>query len=158
MSDWNEIETTREFLKSPNNPDIGWIPSSVPEFKSTANSLSEDDSVMLRMTTFGILPRRFLKLRNDLPPRVSCIFCRAHWKPWRHTSSTNKGDTIRRDKKLKAGHIVYTDRLVSAQSGLVPQEKGSATRARIWALPFLSTVLHITQKYIWWKMQLVIPH
>ena len=41
-SDAEEIENTREFLKSPNNPDVGWIPSSVPEFKSTANSLSED--------------------------------------------------------------------------------------------------------------------
>ena len=33
---------------------------------------------------------------------------------------------------MKAGHMAYTDQLVSAQPGLVPQEKGSATRARIW--------------------------
>ena len=106
-------------------------------------------SVMLSMAKFGILPRRFLKLRNDLPPCVLCMFGQAHQKPWRHkTSSTNKGGTIRRDKKLKACHIVYTDQLVSAQPGLVPQEKGSATRARILGATILSTVLQITQKYI----------
>ena len=32
-----EIHTTKEFLSSPNNPGIGWIPSSIPEFRSTAN-------------------------------------------------------------------------------------------------------------------------
>jgi hypothetical protein len=161
-TDGKEIETTREFLKSPNNPDIGWIPASVPEFKSTAKCLTDEDirkiscphhlsplqqeflsmhhklfhlpyPVMLRMAKLGILPKRFLKLRNDLPPCVSCMFGQAHRNPWRHkTSSTNKGGTIRRDKKLKAGQMVYTDQLVSAQPGLVPQEKGSATRARIW--------------------------
>ena len=33
-----EIHTTKEFLRSPNNPDIGWIPSSIPEFRSTADT------------------------------------------------------------------------------------------------------------------------
>ena len=98
-----EITTMREHLRPPENPDISWIPSSVPEYKSTANLLSEEElqkltslihlsplqqeflsmhhklfhlpySTMLRLAKFGILPRRFLKFRNDLPPCVSCMF------------------------------------------------------------------------------------
>ena len=88
---------------------------------------------MLRLAKFGILPKRFLKLRNDLPPCVSCMFGQAHRKPWRHKcSATKDGGTIRCRKRAKPGDMVYTDQLVSAQPGLVPQEKGSPTRARIW--------------------------
>ena len=35
--------TMREHLRSPTNPDIGWISSSVPEFKTAASELSEED-------------------------------------------------------------------------------------------------------------------
>ena len=35
--------TTREHLCSPDNPDIGWIPSTVPEYQSAAKELSEED-------------------------------------------------------------------------------------------------------------------
>ena len=105
-----EITTTREHLRAPENPDISWIPSSVPEYRSTVNLLSQKDieklispihlsplqqeflsvhhklfhlpyTTMLRLAKFGILPRRFLKLRNDLPPCVSCMFGQAHRKP-----------------------------------------------------------------------------
>ena len=149
-------------MRSPNNPDIGWIPSSIPEFRTTADTLSEEElkkiaspihvsplqqeflsmhhklfhlpyTHMLRLAKFGILPKRFLKLRNDLPPCVSCMFGQAHRKPWRHKcSATKDGGTSRRDKRAKPGDMVYTNQLVSAQPGLVPQEKGSPTRARIW--------------------------
>ena len=42
------------------------------------------------------------------------------------------GGTIRRNKRAKPGSMIYADQLVSAQPGLVPQEKGSPTRACIW--------------------------
>ena len=61
------------------------------------------------------------------------MFGQAHRRPWRHkTSTTNVGGTIRDPKSLTPGEKVCTDQLVSAQPGLVPQAKGSPTRARIW--------------------------
>ena len=149
-------------MRSPNSPDIGWIPSPIPESRSTADTLSDEElkkiaflvhllplqqefmsihhkrfhlpyTHMLRLAKFGILPKCFLKLKNDLPPCVSCMFGQAHRKPWRHKCSlTTTCGTIRRDKRAKPGSMVYTDQLVSAQPGLVPQEKGSPARARIW--------------------------
>ena len=99
---------------------------------------------MLCLAKFGILPKSFLKFENDLPPYVSCMFGQAHRKPWCHKcSSAITGGTIRRDKRVKPGTMVYiyiyTDQLVSAQPGLVPQEKGSPTRSRIWARLLLLT-------------------
>ena len=32
-SNGDDIIITKEHLRSPNNPDVGWIPSSVPEYK-----------------------------------------------------------------------------------------------------------------------------
>ena len=98
----DDIITTKENLRSPNNPYVGWIPRSVPEYKQSAKTLSEKDiekimspkhlsplqqeflsvhyklnhlpfTIMLRLSNMSILPRRFLKLRNDLPPCVSCM-------------------------------------------------------------------------------------
>ena len=34
------IETTREFLKSPDDPNIGWIPTTISEKAEVANHLS----------------------------------------------------------------------------------------------------------------------
>jgi hypothetical protein len=108
---------------------------------------------MLRLSKFGILPQRFLKLQNDMPPCVSCIFGKAHQCPWRgkrsavETRSTtdslpkercDKRQTISHDGVLRGptlswpGEEVGTDQIVSAQPGLVPQEKGQLTRACIW--------------------------
>ena len=96
-SNGDEMITTRDYLRSPSNPDIGWIPTSVPEYQTSSTRLSEKEieditspihlsplqqeftsihckllhlpfSIMLRLTKYGILPKRFLKLRNDLPP------------------------------------------------------------------------------------------
>ena len=157
-----DIATTREHLRSPSNPDIGWIPSSVPEYGSASRCLTDKEvktlcsplhlsplqqeflslhnklshlpfTTMLRLCKLGVLPKRFLKLRNNLPPCASCMFGQAHRRPWRHkTSASNVGGTIRNPKSLVPGEKVCTDQLVSAQPGLVPQEKGSLTRARIW--------------------------
>ena len=88
---------------------------------------------MLRLSNMSILPRRFLKLRNDFPPCVSCLFGQAHRSPWRHKSSTTStGGVLRSADITKPGQLIGTDQIVSAQPGLVPQEKGQMTRARIW--------------------------
>ena len=39
----DDIITTKEHLCSLNNPDVGWIPSSVPEYKQSSKTLSEKD-------------------------------------------------------------------------------------------------------------------
>ncbi len=37
----DDFVTTREHLHSPNNPDIGWIPSTMPEYRTVAKVLSD---------------------------------------------------------------------------------------------------------------------
>ena len=161
-SNGDDIINTKEHLLSPNNPDVGWIPSSVTEYKQSAKTLSEKDiekimspknlsplqqeflsvhyklnhlpfTIMLRISNMSILPCRFLKLRNDFPPCVSCLFGQAHRRPWRHKSSTTSTDGVIQSADItKPGKRVGTDQIVSAQPGLVPQEKGQITRSRIW--------------------------
>ena len=90
-------------------------------------------TIMLRLSNMSILPHRFLKLRNDLPPCVSCLFGQAHRRPWRHKSSTTSADGVLQSEDItKPGQQVGTDQIVLAQPGLVPQDKGQMTRARIW--------------------------
>ena len=161
-SNGDDIITTKEHLRSPNNPNVGWIPISFPEYKQSSKTLSEKDiekitspkhllplqqeflsvhyklnhlpfTIILRPSNMSILPRRFLKLRNDLPPCVSYLFGQAHCRPWRHKSSTTSTDCVLRSADItKPGQRVGTDQIVSAQPGLFPQEKGQMTRARIW--------------------------
>ena len=38
-----EIATTREHLRPPDNPNIGQIPSTVPDYRSTANGLTKEE-------------------------------------------------------------------------------------------------------------------
>jgi hypothetical protein len=132
---------------------------SMPEYKSTAANLFDEDiakisslmylsplqqeflslyfklfhlpfTIMLHMAKLGFLPRCFLKLRNDLPPCLSCLFGQSHCQPWRHKGSST-GATLRGVDITHPGQKISTDQLVSAQPGLIPQEKGSLTRARI---------------------------
>jgi hypothetical protein len=158
----DEYITTREHLRPPGNPDIGWIPTSIPEFQSASRDLTEEEidkitsaiylsplqqeflsfhckmfhlpySIMMRMSSLGILPRRFLKLRNDLPPCISCLFGQAHRRPWRtKRSSKEAGGVLRKKDISEPGQTVGADQMVSAQPGLVPQEKGQMTQARVW--------------------------
>ena len=122
-SNRKDMTTTKKHLCSPSNPDVGWIPSSVLEYRQASKTLSEEDiekitspkhlsslqqeflsvhyklshlpfTIMLRLSKLGILPRRFMKLRNDLPPCVSCLFGQAHRRPWRHESSTTSTDGV----------------------------------------------------------------
>ena len=62
------------------------------------------------------------------------MFGTAHRKPWRFKRTKDGTDsTLRGEKISEPGDTVGVDQLISAQPGLVPQEKGLLTRARIWA-------------------------
>ena len=88
---------------------------------------------MLRLAKISILPHRFLKLRNDFPPCVSCLLGGSYRWPWCHKSSAKSSGGVLRSLDInKPGKQVGTYQILSAQPGLVPQEKGSMTRARIW--------------------------
>ena len=157
------INTTKESLRAPGVPDIGWIPTTIPEKTAALNSVSQEQvkklsnpvtlsplqeeflalherfwhlpfPVMFRLVKLGFLPAKLRKLNNKAPPCVSCIFGQSHRKPWRfkRTSDGTKS-TLRGEDISKPGQRVGIDQLISAQPGLVPQEKGILTRARIWA-------------------------
>ena len=158
----DNIDTTKEHLHSPSNPDIGCIPESAPEYGQAAKLLSKETiesiaspthlspfqkyflrvhyklnhlpfTIMLWLAKMIILTRRFLKLRNYLPPCISCLFGQAYFRPWRQKSSAKSyGGVLCSSDINKPGQKVGTDQIFSAQPGLVPQEKGSMTRARIW--------------------------
>ncbi len=158
-----EITTTRETLREPENPDIAFIPSTVPDYRKASTNLSDEQlesirkpvklsplqeewlhlhehlwhlpySVMFRLVKAGFLPKKFLKLQNSQLPCVSCLFGQAHCKPWRYKSSINGKDSVLNGPNVtQPGQKIGVDQLISAQPGLVPQDKGHLTRARIWA-------------------------
>ena len=162
-SDGEAFETTRKFLRTPDSPDIGWIPSTVPEKKHAAADLPDElvdkisnpvklsllqeeflalherlwhlpFSTIFRMVKFGLLPQKFRKLNGKAPPCVSCRLGQAHRKPWRSKKTkTGSSSTLRKDDSSKPGGVVGVDHLISAQPGLVRQANGNLTRARIWA-------------------------
>ncbi|KAL7463724.1 hypothetical protein ACHAXS_009079 [Conticribra weissflogii] len=85
---------------------------------------------MFRLAKVGFLPKRFLKLQHNHPPCISCLFGQAHRKPWRYKSSVDgKESKLRGDFIDRPGQKVGVDQLISAQPGLVPQDKGNLTRA-----------------------------
>ena len=146
----DEIITTKESLRAPDSPDIGWIPSNIPEKRQAATELDANDfdklsnpvqlspmqeeflalherlwhlpfSVMFRMVKLGFLPKKFKKLGNKAPPCVSCLFGQAHKRPWRYKRTKNgKASTLRGEKPTEPGQTVGVDQLISAQPGLVP--------------------------------------
>ena len=89
---------------------------------------------MLRLSKFGVLPKRFLKMRNNLPPcSVSCMFGQSHCQHWcSKASASNVGGSLRKDSVSKLGDRVATGQLFLTQPDLVPQDKRAPTRARIW--------------------------
>ena len=157
------IEATKESLRAPDDPYTGWIPTTIPEKTDAASKLSEDEldnitnpvtlsplqeefldlqeqfwnlpfTVMFRLVKMGFLPTKSLNLTNKALPCVSCLLGQAHIKPWRF-KNTNYGNvsSLRGNDISKLGDTIGVDQLISAQPGLVPQEKGIMTRARIWA-------------------------
>ncbi|KAL7465893.1 hypothetical protein ACHAXS_006196 [Conticribra weissflogii] len=89
---------------------------------------------MFCLVKAGFLPKKFLKLQNSRPPCVSCLFGQAHRKPWQYKSSIDGKDSVLNGPNVtQPGQKIGVDQLISAQPGLVPQDKGHLTRARIWA-------------------------
>ncbi len=157
------IVTTRESLRDPMTPDIGWIPSTVPDLHAASSQIPVEElekiakpvtlspmqeewltlherlwhlpfAIMFRLAQAGVLPKRFLKLRNSPPPCTSCLFGQAHRKPWRFKSTVDGAlSVLRGDDVTRAGQVIGIDQLISCQPGLVPQEKGTMTWARVWA-------------------------
>ena len=148
--DDDKIETLKESLRAPNAPDIGWIPTTIPEKQEAVGTLSEADisrmtnpvnlsplqeeflaiherlwhlpfSIMFRLVKLGFLPKKFCKLGNKAPPCVSCVFGQARRKPRKFKQTKDGGlSTLRRDSIKKPGESVGIDQLISAQPGLVP--------------------------------------
>ena len=114
----DNIVTNKENIHSPSNPDIRWITESAPEYGQAANIFLEEAiekitlpthlsplqqeflsvhfklnhlpfTIMLGLEKMSIFLRRFLKLRNDFTPCISCLFGQAHLRPWRQKSSAN---------------------------------------------------------------------
>ena len=71
------------------------------------------------------LPKKLLKIKST-PPCASCLFGRAHRKPWRA-----KGDarTIRKEG-CKPGEECSVDQIVVSSPGLVPQTSGKPAKRR----------------------------
>ena len=62
------------------------------------------------------------------------MFGAQHQTNWRTKSSKHsKKSELRKEYLTKPGQRVGVDQMISAQPGLIPQEKGNLTRERIWA-------------------------
>ncbi len=156
-------EVPREYLSRPETPDIASIPSTIPELREAAQQLQDTDlesilnpkplspaeqefldlhhrllhlpyPIMFRLAKAGFLPKHFLRLKKRPPPCASCLFGTQHRSNWRTRSSKNsKKPSLRKEDLTGPGQCVGVDQMISAQPGLIPQEKGNLTRARIWA-------------------------
>ena len=75
------------------------------------------------------------EVEQQSPPCVPCLFGQAHRKQWhfKKTKDVSSNKSLRGEQISSAGDTVSIDQLISAQPGLVPQEKGIMTRAHIWA-------------------------
>ena len=150
-------------MRAPGDPDIGLIPTTIPEKMDASSNLSEDDldkmtnlvtlsplqdeflslhdrfwhlpfTVMFQLVKMGFLPTKFWKLTNKATPCIFCLLVQAHKKPWRFKNTNDRNVSSLRSKEIsKPGDTIGVDQLISAQPGLVPQEKGIMTCARIWA-------------------------
>jgi hypothetical protein len=158
----HELYVTREFLNRPENPEICDLPRTTVEYRDTANMLSEEDirklanpprlsplqqeflhmhnrlfhlpyTIMFRLSQLGVLPKYYLNLKETPPPCASCMFGTAHRRPWRFKKAKDREEsTLKGAAITKPGQCVGVDQMNSAQPGLLPQEKGALTRARIW--------------------------
>ena len=62
------------------------------------------------------------------------MFGAQYQKNWRTKSSKHgKKSELRKEDLINPGQCVGVDQMISAQPGLIPQEKKNLTRARIWA-------------------------
>ena len=133
------IEATKEYLRAPDDPDIGLIPTTIPDKTDAVLNLSEYDLekltntftfyplqeeflglhewfwhlpiiVMFRFVKMGFLPPNFWKLTNKAPQCVSCLLGQAHRKLW-HFKKTNYGNisTFRGKNLSKPGDTIGVD-------------------------------------------------
>ena len=156
-------EVPREYLSRPENPDIAELPTKLPGLREATRQMSDAElqslanptplspaeqefldmhhrlfhlpySVMFRLARVGFLPKHFLRLKNRPPPCASCLFGSQHRTNWRsRTSKHGSVASLQKQDLKRPGQCVGVDQMISAQPGLVPQEKGHLTRARIWA-------------------------
>ena len=82
---------------------------------------------LIKFAKVGIIPRHLANIEK-FPLCPSCIFGRAHKRPWRSNAPPG---TIRHPKTDKPGSCVSVDQIVSGQLGLVPQGTGALTGERI---------------------------
>ena len=61
------------------------------------------------------------------------MFGAQHQTNWRTKSLNHSKKSELRKELIKPGQCVGVYQMISAQPGLIPQEKGNLTRARIWA-------------------------
>ncbi len=85
---------------------------------------------MIRLSEQGILPKTFLKIKDDLPLCGSCLF----GKQRRRGRKAKYGSSIRQPEHNYPGGGVSTDQIISAQPGLFPQSSGKLTNQRIKAV------------------------
>lgn len=156
-------DVPREFLNRPEIPDIASIPTTIPQIREVTRQLNDEElefllhpkslspaeqefldlhhrlfhlpySMMFRLAKAGFLPKHLMRIKDRPPPCASCLFGTQHRSKWRTRSSANsKKPSLRRKDLTKPGQCVGVDQMISAQPGLIPQEKGNLTRARIWA-------------------------
>ena len=82
--------------------------------------------MMKRLAEMGVLPKRLASV--SFPRCASCMFGKAHRKPWRTSSASG---SIRNEDDNQPGRRVSIDQLVSAQPGLVPAVSGHLSHERI---------------------------
>ena len=152
-SNGENIVTTKEHLRPPYNPDIGWIPYSAPEYIKSDKLLSEEEienitstthlsplqqyffivhyktnhlifTIMLQLAKMSILTCCFLKLKNDWPHGVSCFFVETNFWPWSQKSSAKSYVGVLCSLDINK-HVkrVGTDQILSDQPEIVPWEK-----------------------------------
>ena len=83
---------------------------------------------MFKLCEDGVLPRRFLKLKNQCLICPSCVISKMKRKHWR----AKGGDShIWKLSEACPGGCVSIDHMISKQPGLVPRQDGQHSLARI---------------------------
>ena len=104
---------------------------------------------LIALANKGILPLQLSKCRNDAPICISCQFGQAHKRPWR--SKGKRSNPIRKITDNKVGDCVWTDQLISAQQGLIPQMQRAA-QLRFPLFFTFPTQYQRSERYNWQRL------
>ena len=85
---------------------------------------------MLCLAQKGVLPKKFVKLKQDLSPCASCLFGKQQQCP----QITMGSSSICKDHHDHPGAAISTDQIISAQPGLIPQASSILTNECITAV------------------------